>query len=389
MPLGETLCNRVDATMPSTKARQELIKTAGKIVVKIGTNVLTNDRGQLDRKLIRSLARQIAILHKRRLEVTVVSSGSIGAGMGVLKLQRRPTALPKLQALASIGQPELMRLFEEGLHRRKLHAAQMLLTRRDFEDRVRYLNIRNTIASLHEGSAIPIINENDTVAVDEIRYGDNDIIAALTANLIRADLLVILTVVDGLMDANGKRIDAVDRIDAEIESLVTKTKSSLGSGGMASKLQAIRRVTESGDHAVIANGRSKDVLIRLLDGKDVGTMFMTTPSKMRSRKRWIGFSVRPRGTIVVDGGAAHALQRGGKSLLAIGVTTVKGHFERGDVVRVRDSAGNEFARGLSNYTAADLNQIKGLRSNQFKSVLGEKTYDEVIHRDNLVILAAG
>jgi glutamate 5-kinase len=374
--------------MPSTETRRQLVETAKRIVVKVGTNVLTDDKGQLDHKLIRNLARQIARLHKRGLEITVVSSGSIGAGMGVMKIPRRPSSLPMLQATASVGQPELMRLFEEGFHRRKLHAAQMLLTRRDFEDRVRYLNIRNTIAALHELSAIPIINENDTVAVDEIRYGDNDIIAALTANLIRADLLVILTVVDGLMDADGNRIDVVDRVDDEVTALATSTRSALGSGGMASKLQAIRRVTESGDYAVIANGRARDVLVRLLDGQKVGTLFMTSPAKMRARKRWIGFSVRPRGTIVVDDGAAHALRRGGKSLLAIGITTVKGQFKRGDVIRVRDASGKEFARGLSNYTASELSQIKGLRSNQFKAVLGEKTYDEVIHRDNLVVTAS-
>jgi len=264
----------------------------------------------------------------------------------------------------------------------------MLLTRSDFEDRVRYLNIRNTITALHELSAIPIINENDTVAVDEIRYGDNDVIAALTANLIRADLLVLLTVVDGLIGRDGKQIDAVERVDEEVTALAQATRSSLGSGGMASKLQAIRRVTEAGDFAVIANGRTRGVLTRLLDGQKVGTLFMTAPTKVSARKRWIGWSVRPRGTIVVDDGAAAALRRGGKSLLAIGVTTVRGQFERGDVVRLRDPAGVEFARGLTNYAAGDLQQIKGLRSNQFASVLGEDTYNEVIHRDNLVITAA-
>ncbi|MBN1345987.1 MAG: glutamate 5-kinase [Phycisphaerae bacterium] len=375
--------------MPSTEHRRQLVLKARKIVIKIGTNVLTDPRGELDRRLIHSLARQIARLHEKGLRVTVVSSGSIGAGMGVMGLARRPTSLPHLQAAASVGQPALLRLFEEGFRKHKLHAAQMLLTRSDFEDRVRYLNIRNTIAALHELSAIPIINENDTVAVDEIRYGDNDIIAALTANLIRADLLVILTVVDGLMDAAGKRLDCVQRVDKEISALARATKSSLGSGGMASKLQAIRRVTEAGDYAVIANGRMRGVLTRLMAGQKVGTLFMTAPNKVSSRKRWIGWSVRPRGAIVVDEGAALALRRGGKSLLAIGVTAIKGQFERGDVVRVHDAKGTEFARGLSNYGVADLSRIKGMRSNQFASVLGEKTYDEVIHRDNLVITEPG
>ncbi len=375
--------------MPSTETRRQLVQQAKSLVVKIGTNVLTDDDGQLDRRLVHNLAGQIARLHQRGLRVTVVSSGSIGAGMGVMGLRRRPTDLPRLQAAASVGQPALMRLFQEGLRRHRLLPAQILVTRSDFEDRVRYLNIRNTVAALHEMAAVPVINENDTVSVDEIRYGDNDIIAALTANLLRADLLVILTVVNGLMDRAGNRIDLVNRIDDEIAALATSTKSSLGSGGMATKLQAIRRVTESGDFAVIANGRSRGVLTRLMSGQRVGTLFMTAPTKVSSRKRWIGWSVRPRGTIVVDGGAAEALRRGGKSLLAIGITQVRGAFERGDIVRVRDPGGSEFARGLTNYTARELSQIKGLRSNQIASVLGESAYDEVIHRDNLVIIERG
>ena len=374
--------------MPSTEVRERFVRSVKTMVVKLGTNVLADEAGRLDRRLVRSLAGQIAGLHKRGLRVSVVSSGSIGAGLGVMGMKRRPTSLPMLQATASVGQPVLIRMFEEGLRRHKLHAAQMLLTRSDFEDRVRYLNIRNTITALHDLSAIPIINENDTVAVDEIRYGDNDVIAALTANLIRADLLVLLTVVDGLIGRDGKRIDAVERVDEEVTALAQATRSSLGSGGMASKLQAIRRVTEAGDFAVIANGRTRGVLTRLLDGQKIGTLFMTAPTKVSARKRWIGWSVRPRGTIVVDDGAAAALRRGGKSLLAIGMTTVRGQFERGDVVRLRDPAGVEFARGLTNYAAGDLQQIKGLRSNRFASVLGEDTYDEVIHRDNLVITAA-
>lgn len=375
--------------MPSTETRKQLVKQAKSLVVKIGTNVLTDPDGQLDRRLIHNLARQIARLHERGLRVTVVSSGSIGAGMGVMGLRRRPKDLPRLQAAASVGQPALMRLFQEGLRRHRLVPAQILVTRSDFEDRVRYLNIRNTVAALHEMAAVPIINENDTVSVDEIRYGDNDIIAALTANLLRADLLVLLTVVDGLMDRSGNRIDMVSRIDDEIAALATSTKSSLGSGGMASKLQAIRRVTESGDFAIIANGRARGVLTRLMSGQRIGTLFMTAPNKVSSRKRWIGWSVRPRGTIVVDQGAADALRRGGKSLLAIGITQVRGTFERGDIVRVRDPNGSEFARGLSNYTARELEQIKGLRSNQIASVLGESAYDEVIHCDNLVVIERG
>jgi len=367
--------------------RQQLMKAVKGIVVKMGTNVLADDKGSINRRRVRDLAAQIAKLHGRGLKVTVGSSGAIGAGVGVMGLPRRPRELPMLQATASVGQPFLMRLFEEGFRRHGLHAAQMLLTRGDFENRTRYLNIRNTIAALHDLSAIPIINENDTVSVDEIRYGDNDIIAALTANLLRADLLVILSVVEGLIGPDGRRIDVVRHIDKEATGLVQATKSPLGSGGMSSKLQAIRRVTEAGDYAVIAGGRSPNVLLRLLAGEKVGTLFIPAPSKQSARKRWIGWTVLPRGTITVDDGAAKAMRRGGKSLLAIGITAIEGQFQRGDVVRIKDSTGLEFARGLSNYTAAEVGRIKGLRSSQFASALGSKPYDEVIHRDNLVITA--
>jgi glutamate 5-kinase len=374
--------------MPSTQARQQLVRTAKTIVVKLGTNVLADEKGLLDRRRVHNLAGQIAQLHRRGLRVTVVSSGAIGAGTGVMGLAHRPRELPMLQATASVGQPVLMRFFEEGFRRHGLHAAQILLTRTDFENRIRYLNIRNTIAALHELSAIPIINENDTVAVDEIRYGDNDMIAALTANLIRADLLAILSVVEGLIGPDGQRVDAVERIDREVVAMVGAHKSALGSGGMATKLQAIRRVTEAGDYAVIADGRTPRVLTRLLAGEKVGTLFMPAPNKLSARKRWIGWTVLPRGTITVDDGAAKALRRGGKSLLAIGVTAVEGQFLHGDVVRIRDSAGLEFARGLTNYTSAEVDRIRGLRSSQFAAVLGSKPYDEVVHRDNLVITAA-
>jgi glutamate 5-kinase len=375
--------------MPSTQARQQLVKTTKTLVVKMGTNVLADDKGHVDAGRVRRLAGQIARLHKQGLRVTVVSSGAIGAGVGLLGLARRPRELAMLQATASVGQPVLMRLFEEGFRRNGLHAAQMLLTRSDFEHRARYLNIRRTIAALHELSAVPIINENDTVAVEEIRYGDNDIIAALTANLLRADLLVILSVVEGLIGTDGKRIDLVHRIDKDVTGLVQSTRSSLGSGGMASKLQAIRRVTEAGDYAVIAGGRVPNVLTRLLSGEKVGTLFIPAPNKLNARKRWIGWTVLPRGTLTVDDGAARAMRRGGKSLLAIGVTGVEGQFGRGDVVRIRDSAGQEFARGLSNYTSGEVGKIKGLRSGQFAAILGGKPSDEVVHRDNLVITASG
>ncbi len=372
-------------TMKAPRPRQELLRTAKRIVVKIGTAVLTRSDGTLDERLVRHLGNQIAALYGRGLDVTVVSSGAIGAGMATLDIAARPRTVPMLQATAAVGQPQLMRLFEQAFARRGLRAAQMLLTRSDFEHRARYLNIRNTIAAVRELHAILIINENDTVAVDEIRFGDNDILAALVTNLLRADLMVILTVVDGLIDDRGEVLETVARIDGRIRSLARTQTSPLGSGGMASKLEAAHIVTEAGEAALIASGRQRDVLLRLMAGTRLGTLFLPATRKLTSRQRWIGLTVRPAGKLVIDEGAASALRRGGKSLLAGGILAVSGVFHRGDVVQVIDERRRMVARGLTNYSFEELDQIKGLRSSQFESVLGEKPYDEVIHRDNLVL----
>jgi glutamate 5-kinase len=355
------------------------------VVVKLGTNVLANERGLLDESQIARIADQVMALEAKGLRVAVVSSGAIAAGMGDLALKDRPDALPQLQACAAVGQARLMMMFDQALKRHGRRAAQILLVRGDVEDRSRYLNIRNCIAALQAYGAVPIINENDTVSVDEIRFGENDILAAMVTNLLRADLLVLLTTVDGVFrdKARKDRFDVVDDM-AEVTAAANGTRSALGSGGMPTKLQAAAMVASAGEMAAIANGRRPNILLDLLAGEPVGTLFLPKPRKLSARQRWIGLTRRPRGKVLIDAGAAKAV-RARKSLLASGITGVEGSFEAGEVVALVDPEGRTVAQGLTNYSAADLGKIKGLRTSQFAAVLGEKTYDEVVHADNLVL----
>ena len=375
--------------MHPDELRDRLVGGARRLVVKIGTAVITSRSNTLDARMVSHLAGQVAALTQRRLDVAVVSSGAVGAGMGLLGLSRRPRHLPELQAAAAVGQSRLMRVFKDALKRRGLHAAQLLVTRQDFENRTSYVNIRNTIHALHRFGAIPIINENDSVAVEELerRFGDNDIIAAQTANLLRADLLVLLTRTDGVL-AEGRRIDVVHRVDAALRRIVSGGTSALGSGGMASKIEAARMVTESGEAAIIAPGRRRDVLLRMREGEPIGTLFVPTAQKLSSRKRWIGLAARAAGTLVLDDGAVAALGRG-KSLLPGGIAAVEGRWGKGSVVDLSDRRGRRVARGITNYTAAEIDRIKGLRTGQVANVLGDCPYAEVIHRDNLTLAEAG
>jgi len=370
--------------MSDPDQRTQLLTSARSIVVKIGTNVVTRPDGRLDKPIVRRLAEQIVLLCRRGLDITVVSSGAIGAGIGQLRLGVKPKNIAMLQATAAVGQPALINLFNEALRRHGLQAAQILLTRADFEDRRRYLSVRSTIAALHQFATVPIVNENDTVAVDEIRYGDNDILAALMCNLLRADLLILLTVVDGLMQ-NGELAQTVHRIDRSIRHAATAVTSALGTGGMATKLQAARTVTEAGEAALIANGRTRNILPRLLAGQNLGTFFAPAGRRMASRKRWLALAVRPAGQLVVDHGAAVALRESGRSLLPVGVARVKGPFARGDVVRVTDPKGRLVGQGLVNYSSQELQCIKGLHTNQAAHKLRRKRADEVIHCDNLAL----
>ena len=372
--------------MPSSELRKELLPAAKRVVIKLGTQLLTGPDGKLDLMYVGQIARQVAKLRADGVEVAMVSSGAIGAGCAELGLDKRPKHLASQQAVAAVGQRLLMTHYHDAFAKLGLHVGQLLLTRDDFDNRVRFLNIRNCIGSLHEAGCVPIINENDTVAVDELRFGENDLLAALTCNALRANALVLLTVVDGLLDEDGRTIDLIEDLD-RAKALARAETSELGSGGMASKLDAAHLVTEAGEIAVIAHGRARNVLRRLFKGEPrIGTVLLPSRRKLDSRQRWIGLTKRPDGSVTVDRGAAKALQQRGKSLLAIGVTRVDGRFDKGGLLEVRTQSGKRIARGMSNYSADELTAIMGKRSNQFEKTLGRPAYAEVIHRDNLVLI---
>jgi glutamate 5-kinase len=370
--------------MAATSRRQKIFSGARRIVVKVGTGAVCRESGRLDGRSVTGLARQIAAAMRAGIDVTLVASGAIGAGLAEMDMPRRPRTMPMLQAVAAVGQGRLMRTFHDAFARHRVKVAQVLLTRDDFEDRKRYLNIRNTLAALSELDALTVINENDAVAVDEIRFGDNDIIAAHVTNMLAAEVLVLLSVVDGVVK-NNHVLDVIERVDEGVLALAGGDRSTLGTGGMASKLTAAEMVTRAGEAAVIANARTPNVLTRLLAGETVGTLLVPAARKMSSRRRWIGLTSRPAGRLVVDDGAARALTHRGKSLLPSGVTGVLGRFEKGAIVAVIDPAGRQIARGLTNYPSAQIDKIKGLKTRQIAKAIGDKPYDEIIHRDNLTL----
>jgi glutamate 5-kinase len=368
--------------------RQQYLSAVHGLVVKLGSQLLTDKQGQLDAAFLGAIAGQVVDLRRRGVHVTIVSSGAISAGMGELKLSTRPKDLALLQAVAAVGQRRLMDAWAAAFAPHAIPVGQILLTREDMDRRARFLNLRNTIHALQELGGVAIINENDTISTDEIvriSFGDNDILAALVAHVLRADLLVLMTVVDGLLDAQGKPVRLVESIE-QAQQLVRKEKSQLGKGGMDSKLSAARTVTDAGEAMVVADGRMERVLVRVLDGEPLGTLFVPNIKKRSSRSRWIGSAARPAGAIVVDDGAVRALVEKNKSLLPAGVTTVRGQFDKGDVVSVEGPDGREIARGLSNYPSALVAQVQGKRTAEVRTMLGEAAYDEVVHRDNLVVL---
>ncbi|HTN05085.1 MAG TPA: glutamate 5-kinase [Planctomycetaceae bacterium] len=370
--------------------RQELVRRARTIVVKVGTNVLSTDDDRLDSDRIASLAEQIRRLVESGRKVVLVSSGAIGAGMGLLGLRERPKDLSHLQAAAATGQAHLIHLYDKHLRPHGFHAAQLLLTANDFKSRARYLNVRNTLLTLAEFPTVPIVNENDTVSTEEIKLGDNDRLAAMVANLIRADLLIVLSVVDGLLtgdptDPASQRIPLVERFDEELMSLVGASKSSRGTGGMRTKLEAVQTATAVGTNVMIANGKRPQILDEIFAGEDVGTLFLAEQEAVPAWKRWIGYTLPPKGKLVLDDGARRAVEQQGKSLLAIGVTAVEGDFEKGEVVSLVDLRGEEFARGLTNYDSGTVGRVAGKWVDEISALLGAMRYDEVIHRDNLVV----
>lgn len=370
--------------------RQEVVTSAQTIVIKLGTNVLSRDDDRLDTDRISKLAEQIHLIRQTGRKVVLVSSGAVGAGIGLLGLAGRPKDLPHLQAAAATGQAHLMRTYDDAFKKYGYHAAQLLLTANDFRHRDRYLNVRNTISTLFEYGVVPIINENDTVSVREIKFGDNDRLAAMVTNLLPNPLLIILSVIDGLYDGhpadpNSKRIPLVDQWDDSLMGLAKDVKSSRGTGGMFTKLEAVRMATAVGECVIIANGKDPQVIGRVLNGEDVGTLFTAKGGTVPAWKRWIGFTITPRGKLHLDSGAVKAVEHNGRSLLPIGVTRIEGSFEKGELVSLMDVDGNEFARGLTNYDAATVAAISKKRSDEIVSQLGGAAYHEVIHRDNLCV----
>ncbi|MCI0701962.1 MAG: glutamate 5-kinase [Planctomycetia bacterium] len=372
-------------------ARQEIVSQAQTVVIKVGTNVLADPTGQLDRHRIQSLADQLHRIRVGGRRVVLVTSGAIGAGVGKLGLGKRPTDLAHLQACAAVGQSALMLLYQESLAPYGIHTAQILLTASDFDNRARYLNARHTILTLFEYEALPIINENDTVSVAEIKFGDNDHLAAMVTNLLRAPLLVLLTNVDGLYsddprtNPDAKLLVTVPNIDQTVTELAATTKSALGTGGMKSKLRAARLATAAGEAVIMANGSVEGILDRVFASEPVGTLFLPHGEDVSSRKRWVGFTARPKGVLRVDAGARKAVLEG-KSLLPIGVTAVEGEFGKGDVVSICDPAGIEVARGLTNYASSDAGRLCGLNTARIAKLLGSVPYSELVHRDNLVLI---
>jgi glutamate 5-kinase len=371
--------------------RQEVIALAHTVVVKLGTNVLTADDGRLDPARLQALADQVQRIRSTGRKVALVSSGAIGAGVGRLGLGKRPTDLRHLQGCAAIGQSLLMRAYQECFDRHGTHTAQILLTAGDFDSRPRYLNARNTILTLFEWGVLPIINENDTVSVAEIRFGDNDHLAAMVTNLLRAPLLILLTNVDGLLtrdprDGVAAKLDTVPTIDAQILGMAGAGTSALGTGGMHSKLRAARLATMAGESVIMANGATAGILDTLFAAEPAGTLFLPHGTSLPSWKRWLGFTARPKGRLTVDPGAVVAVRDKGRSLLPIGVVQVQGEFSKGAVMSLCDPNGQEFARGLTNYSAADARRVLGLRTEQIAEMFGALPYEEIVHRDNLVVI---
>ena len=363
-----------------------------RVVVKVGSGLVTTPgEGPSSEHIERIAADLAALVHERR-EVALVTSGAIATGVARLGLTARPRSIPEKQAAAAVGQSALMWEYEQAFKKHGIAVGQVLLTGQDIADRSRYLNARNTLLALLEFGVLPVINENDTVAVDEIKVGDNDNLAALVAHLIDADLLVLLTDVDGLytgdprQDPSARRLETVEAITDEIQRMVYDASARVSVGGMATKLQAGQKAGTSGIPMVIASGREAGVLPRLLKGEPIGTYFQPRDDRLAARKRWIAFAVPPQGRLAVDAGAKKALTERGKSLLPSGVVAVEGQFRAGDVVALTLADGREFARGLVSYDADEVRRIQGAKTADIARRLGYEGVDEVVHRDNLVIL---
>jgi len=369
-----------------------LFPKARRLVVKVGSGLIASPGAGLDAASIDGLADDLARVVAEGKEVVLVSSGAIAAGMARLGFTERPRSIPEKQAAAAVGQSALMWHYEQAFARHGLKVAQVLLTQEDITHRARYLNARNTLLTLLGFSVVPIVNENDTVAVEEIKVGDNDNLAALAAHLIDADLLVLLTDVDGLYtgdprrDPGARKLEVVEALTAEVQRLAQDAERRVSVGGMSTKLQAAQKAMAAGIPMVIASGKDRHALRRLLKGEPVGTVFVPRGDRLGARKRWLAFAVPPQGRLTVDSGAKRALTERGKSLLPSGVVEVEGDFQAGEVVVLATADGKEFARGLTNYDAEEIRRIRGAKTTAIEGILGYKRLDEVIHRDNLAVL---
>ena len=369
-----------------------VLTQAKRVVVKVGSSLVTNQGHGLDHTALAEWAEQIAQLKQRGRQVLLVSSGAVAEGMQRLGWQRRPSQLHELQAAAAVGQMGLVQAYESCFRTHGMHAAQVLLTHEDLADRKRYLNARSTLRALLELDVIPVINENDTVATEEIKFGDNDTLGALVTNLVEADALIILTDQSGLFTRDPRRyadatlVAEANASDPELERMAGGAGSHIGSGGMLTKVRAARRAARSGAHTIIASGREPRVLLRLSDGEMIGTQLIAETMTLAARKQWLADHLQVRGRLALDAGAARALTQDGKSLLPIGVYEVTGEFERGEVVSCLDPSGREVARGLVNYSAVETRRIQRAPSHEIEARLGYIDEPELIHRDNLVLL---
>jgi glutamate 5-kinase len=366
-----------------------------RFVVKLGTNLLTGGSNQLDQKMMSNLVSQIARLQKQGAEIVVVSSGAITAGRYKLGLTKTIRGIPFKQVLASVGQSRLMHTYEEMFEKYNINVAQALLTKADIADRAGYLNARNTLLALMELGVVCIVNENDVVSVDEIKefkFGDNDNLSAMVANLIDADMLIMLTDISGLYTADPRRdpkaklIPLVTKIDATTKKLATNTINAKGTGGMITKIEAAKLATDSGVRVVIADGRERDIIIRLAKGEQIGTHFTGTGNRMESRQRWMLSGLSTKGKLIIDDGATLALKKHKRSLLAAGIQSAEGRFGRGDIVEIYNTEGTQIGCGIVNYSAADIAIIKGAQSSKIKDLLNTDYGPEVVHRNNLALL---
>jgi glutamate 5-kinase len=371
---------------------KNILNSVNKIVIKIGTNLLADKEKGINLERIENIAKSVSHIQSLGKSVVIVSSGAIGAGVATLNLIKRPKSIPEKQAAAAIGQPLLMEAYENAFRKEGCNIAQVLLTKDDFVSRPRYLNARNTFSVLFQKRVIPIINENDTVAVEEIKLGDNDNLSAMVANLVEADLLIILSDVDGLftddpaVNHKAELIPLVEKITSQVEKLAKSTKTDLSIGGMITKLQAAKRCVSSGIAVIITNGANPVVFTEIQSGDFKGTLFLPADKKINVRKKWIGYVSHPKGFLIIDDGAKNALLKKNKSLLPSGILEVHGEFKINDTISVKSMNNLEIARGVSGFSSSDLNKIKGRNTLEIEKILGHKLRDEVIHKDNLVLI---